>query len=196
MNKRVYIISGVNIIIGIIIILLIPTFLYFRQTNYLTAKSGEVVETTKQGEETSTQNDEIVELPSYQLEIPAINVNMPISFDDDETIGLSKGAWHFPGSGTPDNPDSYQNIVFSGHRFLYTSGLNTFYNLDQLKTDDEIILHWDKTEYKYKVTDVYIVQPNDVYILKDSPTQKLTLFTCHPPFTTRERLVVDAYPVE
>ena len=127
---------------------------------------------------------------------PAIGVDIMVISSDNQDEALKKGAWHMINSGTPDNPEGYNNIVIGGHRFLYTSGPKTFYNLDKLQKDDLIFLHWLGQEYKYKVEKTYIVQPENVNILKDAPSEKLTLFTCNPIYSTKERLVIDAYPVE
>lgn len=119
---------------------------------------------------------------------------MPVAFGNNERQALLRGAWHIPGSGTPDQPDGYKNIVLSGHRYLYTSGPKTFFNLDKLAKGDEIILEWLGQEYQYVVEYTQVVEPEDVWVLNDSGINKLTLFTCTPPFTTKQRLIVVAYP--
>lgn len=144
---------------------------------------------------TSTQ---VLDLPSpkhpYQLVIPSIGVDMEIIFGDDMDAAWKKGTWHIPGSGTPDSPNGYKNIVLSAHRFLYTSGPQTFYFLDTLKAGDDIYVYWDNSPYHFVVDSQKIVQPNEVEILADTPEQILTLFTCHPVWSTKQRLVITAHP--
>lgn len=130
------------------------------------------------------------------LSIPSIGVNIPIIIGDNGTVALGQGAWHIPGSGLPDEPDGYKNIVLSAHRFLYTTGPNTFFNLDKVVVGDEMTINWEGQEYKYQVADIFVVEPEQVSILADDGKEKLTLFTCTPVFTTDKRLVVVAYPVE
>lgn len=132
----------------------------------------------------------------YRLVIPSIGVDMAIILGNDEQNALLQGAWHIPGSGTPDKPDGYKNIVISGHRYLYTSGPNTFFNLDKLQTEDIIQIFWQEQEYKYQVNNIKIVEPDEISILEDSEQKKLTLFTCHPVYTTDQRLVIEAIPIE
>lgn len=139
---------------------------------------------------TTTTTDE------YRLMIPSIGVDMNIIFTDNEGYGLANGAWHLPGSGSPDNPDDYKNIIISAHRYLYTSGPNTFFNLDKVAADDDIIITWAGVEYKYKIAKTFVVEPTEVSILADTGVEKLTLFTCTPVFTTKQRLVVEAYPYD
>lgn len=139
---------------------------------------------------TSTSTDK------YRLAIPSIGVDMKIIFTDNEGYGLANGAWHLPGSGAPDDPDDYKNIIISAHRYLYTSGPNTFFNLDKVAPDDDIIITWAGQEYKYKIAKTFVVEPTEVSILADTGVEKLTLFTCTPVFTTKQRLVVEAYPYD
>ena len=86
----------------------------------------------------------------YRIVISSIGVDMAIILGDDEKNALLQGAWHIPGSGTPDDTDGYKNIVISGHRYLYTSGPNTFFNLDKIQTEDIIQIFWQNQEYKYQ----------------------------------------------
>jgi sortase A len=137
-----------------------------------------------------------VSTSTNRLIIPVIVVNMEIISSDNEELALSQGAWHLIESGTPDDYEGYKNMVIGGHRYLNTSGPNTFFNLDKLEQGDQILLYWSGWEYVYQVDKIYIVQPENVSILEDSQTQKLTLFTCNPLYSNKERLVVDAYPVE
>ena len=46
--------------------------------------------------------------------------------------------------------------------------------------------------YTYKVRETLIVKPEDVYVVANTPDAQLTLTTCNPKFSARERLVVKA----
>ena len=146
-------------------------------------------------EEGPEQIDGIVQ-DKYRVVISSIGVDMAIVLGDDEKNALLNGAWHIPGSGTPDNPDGYKNIVLSGHRYLYTFGPNTFFNLDKVQVGDIIQIFWQDQEYKYQVNNTKIVEPNEISILEDTGQEKLTLFTCHPVYTTDQRLVIEALPIQ
>ena len=147
-------------------------------------------------EQTEEENQvENINQDQYRVVISSIGVDMAIVFGDNEKNALLQGAWHIPGSGTPDNPDGYKNMVLSGHRYLYTSGPNTFFNLDKVQTGDIIQVFWQDQEYKYQVNNIRIVEPDEISILQDTGQEKLTLFTCHPVYTTDQRLVIEALPI-
>jgi sortase A len=73
---------------------------------------------------------------------------------------------------------------------MYTSGPNTFYHLDKLKIGDQIIVRWREKDYLYIVRETKIVDPSEISILNPTEKPTLTLFTCHPIYTTKSRLVV------
>jgi sortase A len=106
---------------------------------------------------------------------------------------LNKGVWRRPRSSTPDKGG---NTVFVAHRFLYTSGPNTFYHLDKLTQGDRFVIFWEKKRYVYEVTETRIVLPEELDI--EAPTREpvLTLYTCTPLFTADKRLVVRAKVIE
>ena len=187
MKNNLKFISYILIAIGIAIILYV-LILNYQTPNTLSDQTGKVIKIDNVKNNTGTS--------TYRIIIPSIEVDMEIVFGENETEAFKKGAWHFPGSGTPNDPDDYKNIILSAHRYLRTSGPNTFFNLDKIKKDDIITIKWDKNEYQYQVNKTYIVEPNEIWILKDTGIEKLTLFTCHPAFTTKQRLVVEALPIE
>ena len=46
--------------------------------------------------------------------------------------------------------------------------------------------------FQYRVTESFVVQPSDVWVLDNAGDDRLTLTTCHPRYSARERLVVVA----
>mgnify|MGYP003336487236 FL=1 len=64
--------------------------------------------------------------------------------------------------------------------------------LDQLQPGDEIYLSTEQGDYVYLVDHTLIVSPSDVWIIDQTNEATLTLFACHPPGSTRERIVVVA----
>jgi sortase A len=124
------------------------------------------------------------------LIIPKINVSVPIVEDDKAEDGLAGGAWRFPNSGTPDRGG---NTVITGHRFKYLPPSNlTFYLLDKLEKNDFITVLWKERKYLYQVETIKIVKPNDLSILQQGDEEILTIYTCNPVFSQKERLVVVA----
>ena len=105
---------------------------------------------------------------------------------------LKHGLWRRPKTSTPDKGG---NTVIVGHRFTYKS-LAIFYHLDKVKEGDEFALFWQGKEYLYKVTEVRIVNPNQVEVEENTTDPILTLYTCTPMWTSKQRLVVIAKLIE
>ena len=99
---------------------------------------------------------------------------------------LDKGVGWWPGTAMPGNVG---NVVLGGHR---VSKKKPFRNLDQLQPGDEIYLSTEQGDYVYLVDHTVIVSPSDVWIIDQTNEATLTLFACHPPGSTRERIVVVA----
>lgn len=124
-----------------------------------------------------------------RLVLPTIGLNEPIKEGRDISVLNSNGVWRRPNGS--DNPQS-GNMVIIGHRFLYTNPYGTFYNLDKLKAGDKLAVYWQHKEYVYSVKTTRVVDPNDASVEAPTPTPRLTLYTCTPLLTARDRLVVVA----
>lgn len=122
------------------------------------------------------------------LVIPQIGVG-GVVYDGKTSVTLNKGIWHRPKSSTPDKGG---NTVLVAHRFLYTTGPNTFYHLDKLKVGDRFDLFWESKKYTYEVFDISSVKPTALEIENQTSEPILTLWTCTPIFSAKERLVVKA----
>ena len=119
------------------------------------------------------------------IRIPKIGVDMTM-YEGIRLSTLDYGPGHWPGTALPGQVG---NVVVGGHR---TSKHKVFRNVDQLVPGDEIIYSDSSGEYVYHVTSVEIVQPTDVWIVNPTPTATTTLFACHPPGSTAQRIVVFA----
>ena len=123
-----------------------------------------------------------------RIVIPKIGVDMQIVEGTDEKVALNQGAWHMPNTATPDKNG---NTVITAHRYKYTPpSKETFYLLDKLEVGDEFIVYWEKKEYDYKVIETKVVEKTATEILNSTDEPIVTLFTCTPLFTTKQRLVV------
>lgn len=127
-------------------------------------------------------------IPNYNmLVIPQIGVRGKI-YEGSSEKTLLKGLWHMP--GTSSNPES-GNMVVTAHRYLRRPpNPNTFYLLDKLKVGDEFYMYWQGKRYNYRVREIKVVKPEEVSILYNTPNPQLTLFSCTPLFTSKNRLVV------
>lgn len=121
------------------------------------------------------------------LVIPSLNLQEEVHEGSNEAV-LMKGLWHRPGTSSPDKES---NTVIAGHRFTYSDPA-VFYHLDKIKEGDNIILYWDKTKYVYRVSLIKEVLPTEVEVEKPSREPILTLYTCTPLWTSKNRLVVQA----
>ena len=131
--------------------------------------------------------DPYVEMGS--IEIPSIDVSSQLLQGIRlTTLDLAPGHW--PGTALPGRVG---NSVISGHRTSYGG---VFRNLDRLEAGDEILVHAYDGTHVYKVTEIEIVPPTALWIVDPTPTATITLFACHPPGSTRERIVVRADLVE
>ena len=103
---------------------------------------------------------------------------------------MDLGFWHFPISKYPGQKG---NAVIIGHRFLnLPPAKDTFFNLDKVKIGDEIVLKHNEGEWRYIVTEIKVVDENDISVVKDTDDYRLTLITCTPLWTSEKRLVVIA----
>lgn len=121
--------------------------------------------------------------------IPDIALDQKIWFGDNEWL-VNKGVWHIPGSSTPDRGS---NTVLVGHRWLYKNPeAAVFYHLDKVKTGQRIIVVHEGKLYNYKVSETKVVEPSAVEIEDATEDSRLTLYTCTPLWSTKQRLVIVA----
>ena len=84
-------------------------------------------------------------------------------------------------------PGSGGNFAIAGHRTTYGA---PFGDLDRVQVGETIIFQTNTNQYEYRVIDVKIVSPEDNYVLENYGDDRITLTTCHPKFSSRQRLVV------
>jgi len=130
------------------------------------------------------------DISPHRLIINKIGVNIPIVVSKSSEYGLSQGAWLDPESSRPDVGG---NTVITGHRFKYLPPSNlTFYLLHKLEPDDFISVLWEGEYYFYQVKEKKIVEPENLGILKQTDKSIITLYTCDPIYSQKNRLVVIA----
>jgi sortase A len=120
------------------------------------------------------------------IEIPSINISK-IVVEGITPKDLRRGPGHFP--KTP-LPGEMGNSAIAAHRTSYDA---PFGNLNTIALDDVIYITTPKGKFAYTVIDVSVVDPDKTSILANTPqVATLTLITCHPRFSTSQRLVVRA----
>jgi sortase A len=119
------------------------------------------------------------------LRIGTIGLNVSI-YTGTADAQLQKGAGQILGTGSIGEIGS--NAVLAGHRRTF------FRNLDRLQPGDEITVETEQGLLRYQVYKIHIVEPTDVSVLNRSRRHSLlTLVTCHPLYTSKQRLIVHAY---
>jgi sortase A len=103
---------------------------------------------------------------------------------------LKNGAGHMPSTPLPGQPG---NSVISGHRTTYGA---PFHEFDQLSPGDTIEVETGLGVHTYEVRETIIVRPTEIWVTEQREGAWLTLTTCHPKFSARQRLVVFAELVE
>lgn len=142
--------------------------------------------------------------PDPKIIIPKIGVDAPVVYDEpnvDETSyqrALERGVVRL---GNTANPGTKGNVVIGGHSSnnVFNAGKYkyVFVNLRRLEVNDIFYLNYNGARYTYKITVAgKIVTPTDVSAL--SPTEKptVTLFTCDPPGTNVNRLIIQAEQID
>lgn len=122
------------------------------------------------------------------LEMPTLGVTKYVVAGV-ETADLKKGPGHYP--STPF-PGELGNAAIAGHRTTYGE---PFRHIDELQPGDPIIVtDLLGRRFTYTVTEQRIVQPEDSWVVEtvDPTVATLTLTTCHPEFSAKQRLIVFA----
>jgi LPXTG-site transpeptidase (sortase) family protein len=102
---------------------------------------------------------------------------------------IRRNPGHYPRSAMPGQPG---NFAVAGHR-----NRATFWDLDQLRPGDTIIVETKTTWFVYRVAKTRVVLPNQVEVVSPVPPgmpagRLLTLTTCNPKFDNYQRLIVHA----
>jgi sortase A len=141
--------------------------------------------------------------------IPAIDLSarvVPVSWTTVEVDGQDQPVWGLPetrAAGWHETSASLGvpgNTVLNGHN---TSNGEVFRDLYRLETGDEVILYSGEVVCTYTVTEVLVLpeagQPLEVRVenaryIQPTDDERLTLVTCHPYGSLRNRLIVIAHP--
>jgi sortase A len=129
------------------------------------------------------------------LHIPSLEGYDPwVVVEGTSVADLKHGPGHIPGTALPGD---IGNVVVSGHRTTYGA---PFQRLDELTAGSVAVLETRDGWFTYTVRDKTIVAPTAVdvtYAVPGDPVAKpvdrlLTLTTCHPKYSAKQRLIVQA----
>ncbi len=127
------------------------------------------------------------------IEIPTINVSLPIYHGTDDAV-LQIAVGHLDWTSLPVGGES-SHCVLSGHRGLPSAKL--FTNLDRVVVGDTFTLRVLDEILTYEVDKILIVEPEDVSALTVEDGKDLcTLVTCTPYGINSHRLLVRGHRVQ
>lgn len=173
----------IYVIVALLItaLIILGTKLFFgakiEETISLVSKVAIDLEQKNVQETTINEDNKIKNYPEYgtqyaTIEIPKIDVNLPVYFGDTLEI-LKNGVGHSSGSYFPGEGGS---IIYMGH-----NSKKVFRRFSELQNGNEITVKTNYGEYKYKIYDMQLIKETDIDKL---PIQKdkeiLMIYTCYP----------------
>ena len=129
-----------------------------------------------------------------QLVIPKMGLTATV-VSGVSSESLRRGPGHFPDTPMPGMPG---NSAIAGHRTTWGA---PFGNIEKLEPGDEIKIQTIQGTFTYVVLEQnggrgnFIVSPNEFDVLDqdfNSSPNRLTLVSCHPKLTARNRIIVVA----
>lgn len=121
-----------------------------------------------------------------RIKIPKLDVDVVV-VEGTSQSALRAGAGHYP--QTP-LPCEIGNVAIAGHRTTYGK---PFSNIDKLATGDLIILETPIGACTYQVSKApFVVDKSDFSVINPAADRQLTLTTCHPRGSAKQRLIVKA----
>jgi len=195
-NRLAY--QGLSVLLLVLVISAVgllgfPVYTNFEQGRIQDKKSKEF----KTPEIKQKYQDRQIEVgdPLTRIKIPKIGVDVVV-VEGTTPAALKAGAGHY--RGTP-LPCEIGNVAIAGHRTTYGKPFN---QLDRLGPGDKIALATPVGTCEYEVTDrapspnPFTVDPGNIAIVANTPGERnLTLTTCHPKGSAKQRLVIRAHLV-
>lgn len=127
-----------------------------------------------------------------RLRLPRLGVSV-IVVEGVSWKALKAGAGHYPKTALPGEPG---NVSIAGHR---TGFGQPFRHLERMRPGDPIIMETPYGVYTYEVIppfeqhgNPWITHAKDFTVVQPTVEPSLTLTTCDPPHTSKNRLIVRA----
>lgn len=168
-------------------------------TDLLANRNQKVLSTELKSEKVKTafQKGEVSEgSPVSRIRIPTLGVDTVV-VEGTSKEALDAGAGHYTESALPGQPG---NVAIAGHRVTYGK---PFEDLDKLKPGDRAFLDTPVGSYVYEMVapfdghaNPWVIEPDDWSVIASTPEPSLTLTTCHPKGSARQRLVARLKLVE
>ena len=173
----------INVIVALFstLVFFLSIYLLFGQeiddTISLINKVSIDIDNKKENEIIINEENKIINYPEYgtkyaDIEIPKIDVNLPVYFGDTLEV-LKNGVGHSSGSYFPGEGGS---IIYLGH-----NSKKIFRRFSELQIGNEINVKTSYGEFKYKIYDMQLIKETE---LDKLPIQKdkeiLMIYTCYP----------------
>lgn len=195
-RRIVRVLSLILISVGLLLILAVAGVKWYTnyQQNALIRQyeAGRAAEVTGKGEKVTIlpNPDDLLQVGDGSIEvvgvlsIPAIDVRVAIGEGvDKKTLKYTVG--HFNGTALPGEAG---NCCITGHR-SYAWG-EFFNRLGEMAEGDEVIAQYGGDTFTYTVSDIFVVDPEDVWVLNSSDGYEMTLITCTPIRVATQRLII------
>jgi sortase A len=196
--RRIVVSAGTAVAIG----LLIAGAVLFAHPYYTDYRANQKQETLSKALESPEVKEAFEEKrvpvasPVSRIVIPKLGVNT-IVVEGTSKEALDAGAGHYSNSKLPGE---IGNIAIAGHRVTYG---RPFHDLDRLAPGDRVVLETPIGPFTYEMVppfdghaNPWVIQPDDWSVIADTPEPTLTLTTCHPKGSARQRLVARLKLVE
>ena len=168
-------INLISFVLTIIIFFIICFFVFnknmhIKQLSEFVPKIDIIKDNKKDNENSKSEEKTSLDLGSWYIEIPSINLSAPIAEGtDNNTLNTKVG--HFVDSAIESG-----NIGLAGHNRGYE--YNFFQDLKKLKKEDQIIYTHESFKKIYIVDKIEIIENSDWSYLKESEKNIITLITC------------------
>ncbi len=132
------------------------------------------------------------------LVIDKVGIKTPIVFSNSKDKGelkreLDTGVVHYVDSALPGEKGNAFIFGHSSSKVFESNPYRTvFTRLPELRYGDKIVMRSGNVEYRYRVTLVEILKPQEAKVYLSSPYPKLTLSTCWPVGDPANRFIVEA----
>jgi sortase A len=134
--------------------------------------------------------------PVTRIRIPKLGVDTVV-VEGTSKEALDAGSGHYTESALPGQ---LGNVAIAGHRVTYGKPFN---DLDKLGEGDKVFLDTPVGSYVYEMVPAFgghanpwVIAPDDWSVIAPTPEPMLTLTTCHPKGSARQRLVARLKLVE
>jgi sortase A len=124
-----------------------------------------------------------------RIRAPAMDGLNTVVIQGTDTASLRKGPGHFPETPFPGQGST---VGIAGHRTTYGA---PFRHIDSMHRGDRIVLEMPYATIYYRVQKTEIVDPTDVWVIRDVGYERLVLSSCNPLYSAAQRFIVFAREV-